>query len=248
MKLGKLPHKHDPRTLGLAAFVSSSLVPPPSCDWSMGTVAWPEHLNLELGCCAIADCANGIAVWTGISQQREIHITDEGIESAYEGFGYNPADPSTDQGCIMLDVLKAWRKSGLWGHTIDAFALVDHARADRVMAAIWLFGGLGLGFSLPAYVEGRDSWETDSSVGAADRVPGSWGGHAVRCVAYDQRGVIVISWGKLIHVSWEFFLRYCDEAWCAVSCDWLDATGHSPNGFDRLALLNQARAVGQIQP
>jgi hypothetical protein len=36
-------------------------------------------------------------------------------------------------------------------------------------------------------------------------------------------------------MTWSFWDRYCDEAYCILSRDFLDGT-HAPNGFDVEAL------------
>jgi hypothetical protein len=61
--------------------------------------------------------------------------------------------------------------------------------------------------------------------------PGSWGGHAVPIVAYDARGLICITWGELMRMTWQFWNAYCDEAYGLLSPDWI-AAGKAPAGFD----------------
>ena len=65
--------------------------------------------------------------------------------------------------------------------------------------------------------------------------PGSWGGHAVPVVAYDPRGLTVITWGKALRMTWGFWQAYCDEAYGILSPDFL-AKGKAPNGFDLATL------------
>jgi len=44
-----------------------------------------------------------------------------------------------------------------------------------------------------------------------------------------------VTWGALKRMTWAFWSRYCDEAWCVLSTDYL-ADGRSPAGFDLEAL------------
>jgi hypothetical protein len=37
-------------------------------------------------------------------------------------------------------------------------------------------------------------------------------------------------------MTWEFFMRYCDEAYAPLSHDWLNAQGKDPEGLDINAL------------
>ena len=62
--------------------------------------------------------------------------------------------------------------------------------------------------------------------------PGSWGGHAIPIVDYDQDGATCITWGALKKMSWNWLDVYCDEAYGLLSRDWLHASGNAPPGFD----------------
>ncbi len=73
--------------------------------------------------------------------------------------------------------------------------------------------------------------------------PGSWGGHAVYLVAYDQKTLTCITWGQLKKMTWQWFAKYCSEAYGLVAKDWLEASGVSPSGFDLAALENDLKAV-----
>ena len=72
--------------------------------------------------------------------------------------------------------------------------------------------------------------------------PGSWGGHAVDVVGYDEAGLTVVTWGALKRMTWAFWGRYGDEAWCVLSPDFL-ADGRSPQGFDLEALQRDLALV-----
>ena len=80
----------------------------------------------------------------------------------------------------------------------------------------------------------QDTWDwTGSLTGPA--APGSWGGHAVDVVGYDDEAMTIVTWGSLKQMTWSFFERYCDEAYSILSADFL-AAGKAPNGFDLAAL------------
>lgn len=40
-----------------------------------------------------------------------------------------------------------------------------------------------------------------------------------------------MTWGRLQDLTWQFLERYCDEAYCILSADFLDGD-KAPNGFD----------------
>ena len=52
----------------------------------------------------------------------------------------------------------------------------------------------------------------------------------------------MVTWGALKRMTWAFWDRYCDEAWCVLSPDFL-AAGRSPQGFDLDALLHDLALV-----
>ena len=61
--------------------------------------------------------------------------------------------------------------------------------------------------------------------------PGSWGGHAVPVVAYDARGVTVVTWGSLQVMTWSFWEAYCEESYAILSADYLTTKKTTPQGF-----------------
>lgn len=144
MKLGKRAPRHDSRTLKMARYSTELAAPPPTCDLTSKVTNLGVMVNDKLGDCTIAAIGHMVQAWTAEAGDQVI-IPDRAILGAYEAFcGYSPADPSTDQGGVELDVLNAWRKSGVGGHKIGAYmalqvkpsmALADspHAKA----AGLW---------------------------------------------------------------------------------------------------------------
>ena len=54
---------------------------------------------------------------------------------------------------------------------------------------------------------------------------GSWGGHAVWAVGYDDGGLWVVTWGILQYITWDGFMWACDEAHTPVSQDYRPQPG-----------------------
>jgi hypothetical protein len=143
---------------------------------------------------------------------------------------YNRVNGGSDDGAVELFVLRECRDNGLAGHKIKSFVQVDHRNVDRVKQAAYLFSGTYIGVALPVAFQGQPAWDCPYPVGA-DRPPawgaGSWGGHAVNVVGYDPAGVTVITWGKEQRMTWNAWLNYTEECYCAVPVDYeiLPATG-----------------------
>src|SRR5262249_59231251 len=88
-------------------------------------------------------------------------------------------DPITGEaGGVEVDVLRLWRRQGIGGHRIAAFAGVGPADDELVRTGTWLFGGLFIGLQLPLRAREQLVWDWTGSLQGQD-APGSWGGHAV---------------------------------------------------------------------
>jgi hypothetical protein len=65
-------------------------------------------------------------------------------------------------------------------------------------------------------------------------------------VAYDQRGLTVVTWGALQRMTWGFLYAYCDEAYAVLSQDWISHTTNlAASGFDLAALENDLQHIAQ---
>lgn len=252
-RLGKLPVKHDRRTLRLARYLTGPLpVAPRIVDWTPpGVTDWGEMENDRYGCCAFAAPGHQVQAWTG-SQigGSEVTISDADVLAAYSAVtGFNPSDPSTDNGAAMLDVCKYWRNAGIGGHKILAFVAVNPTNLDHVKLAAYLFGGLYAGFSLPQSASDQldrgEAWDVASG---PDAQPGSWGGHAVYIPTVGvldpgAASIDCVTWGRRQAITPEFFLTYADELYAILSQDWATTIGKCPNGFDLGALQADLNAL-----
>jgi hypothetical protein len=235
VKLGKLPVRTDVRTLALARYVDGAQLPPPppTLDLTAHVASWPMYLNDRIGDCTIAAAGHMIEAWTAAATGEPVEVTDEEVEVTFDRVKI--VDPATgEEGAVELDVLRDWRKRGVGGHRIAAFARVSLVDHELVRAAAWLFEGLYLGLELPLTAQSPGIWDWTGSVTGPAR-PGSWGGHAVDVVRYDAGTLTVVTWGRLQQMTWSFWDRYVDEAYCIISQDFLDG-GEAPNGFDVKAL------------
>jgi hypothetical protein len=226
MKLGKLPARKDHRTLRMARYLTAALPPAPAAvDWTTG-VTFPAGmmLNDQLGDCTCAAIGHAVQVWTAAAGE-EVTVPDAVVLGLYEAAcGYNPADPSTDQGGVELDVLNYVRDRGTASPVavptmLSAFVACQPENREHIKQAIHLFGGAYIGLALPLTAQGDGDW-TMQLGGGPSAMPGSWGGHAVFVPAYDADGLICITWGVKKRMSWDFWDAYCDEAYALLSPLW----------------------------
>jgi hypothetical protein len=246
-KLGKLAPRIDKRTLRMSKYIIKPPAPQAQSWTAMPekdfATPWPMFLNDNLGDCVIAASGHMITGWTA-NAGKPYMPSDDQIEIAYEKVGgYIPGRPDTDNGCVMLDALNYWRKTGIAGHQIQAFVSIDPLKgswtkstwnSQEIMDAVWLFGTAYIGLALPNTAQGMSQWTVDPGgpFGSANAAAGSWGGHCVPIVAYSPAGLTVITWGAPLHMSWNFMRWYMDEAYGVLSQDWIEANGQAPDNFN----------------
>ena len=234
-KLGKLPARVDVRTLHIGRYVDRAElpVPPPSLDLTDHVTEWPMYANDRVGDCTIAAAGHMIEAWTAESRGHPLEVSERSVLSAFDHV--KQVDPLTgEDGAVVLDVLRYWRRDGIARHRIGAYVQVPVHDHVLVRSCAWLFGGLYTGVQWPLIARDQPVWDWTGSLAGPAR-PGSWGGHAVDLVRYAQDGLTVVTWGRLQDVTWDFWDRYCDEVYAILSRDFL-AHGRAPNGFDRAAL------------
>src|SRR5271169_5820409 len=237
LKLGKQPVRHDPRTLLFASYTTPALpAPPPAVNLAAEVKnRWGMMDNDQLGDCTCAAAGHLIMEWTA-NASKMVTPPDSAIVDAYSAItGYNPKTGANDNGANELDVLNYWRQTGIGGHKIEAFVALEPSNKTHVMDGIWIFGGCYIGVALPksaqAQTSNKQPWSVPPSGTSGDGAPGSWGGHAVPVVAYDSRGLTVVTWGALQTMTWGFWATYCDEAYAILSTDYINGNKQAPQGF-----------------
>jgi hypothetical protein len=247
MKLGKRTPRVDPKTLRLGDYIIPGAplpTPPASIDWDRVVPAgdWPMLGNDAAGDCTCAAAGHLIHAWTANSRAIPVVLDATKVLGEYSAItGYNPSDPSTDQGAVELDVLNHWRSHGFAGEQLAAYVAVSPRNHGHVRLALDLFGGVYVGLALPESAQRMNVWSvpaagTHPGTPWGDGTPGSWGGHAVAVLAYDRLGLTCVTWGSLKRMTWSFWDTYCDEAYALLAPDWINAVGRAPSGFDVAAL------------
>lgn len=246
-KLGKLPARHDPRTLKLSAYLNAPALPTPpeAHDWTASTGVGPGMPddfgmlgNDTIGDCAEAMAAHEIEVEAHACDKPEAPFTTNDVTGVYSAVtGYDPAKPATDHGTVLLDLLNYERTTGFCGRKIWAYvALMSGGKApdlSHVKLACWLFGPLSAGVllrkcdlaSAPGSVWSYSSEDRNSPVA---------GGHAAPIVAYDADGVTLITWAARKRATWGWLIDRLDECYARLGGNFFRAGASSrsaPNGF-----------------
>lgn len=207
-RLGRLAKREDARNLRLASYLTLGPRPPQQLDLTAGIKRFPLYRNDRLNDCTCAAAGHMVEVWTQRAEGRVRLFTTREIVSLYD-----LVNNGQDKGAAMLDVLKAWRRPGLGGLRLYAFAEIDIHHEAQARAGCWLFSGLYVGLDMPLAAQGVDTW--DVAKGPNGR-RGSWGKHTVNIVGYDPQGLTAVSWGKFKRLTWPFYRRYVEEAYVCV--------------------------------
>jgi hypothetical protein len=235
MKLGKQAARHDPRTLQFAKYLVEEALPPPpaSEDWAKKVAKWPMMANDRIGDCTCAAAGHMIEQWTTYSGAPVV-LSATQIVAAYSAItGYDPKEPASDRGAVEIDVLNYWRKTGFNTHRIEGYVALEPGSHVHVEDAVLIFGNCYIGLALPVSAQRQNVWAVPPGGAVGPGAPGSWGGHAVPVVAYDSRGLTVITWGMVQRMTWGFWDAYCDEAYAVLSNDWISKVNRkAPNQFD----------------
>jgi len=234
MKLGKLPPKRDGRNFRLSHYLRVGLEPPPPMvDHHSEVGYWPMYDNDKYGDCGPAGAAHQIQSWSTYALSPITPSVNDVLDFYWEITG------GVDSGVYMLDMMRKLRKDGLGGDKIEAFVETDTSRLDEAKLSVYLFGSHAVGLALPDE-NTFGPWLNPTGP------PNPWNGHYVCAVGYDdaKRLFYVVTWGELWPMSYEWYLKYCDEAYAELNdLSIIKETMQTPEGFDFATLENDLQHI-----
>lgn len=243
LKLGKRDPKWHPNTLNILkyhpALFSTPVAPPPekrAWEYSVHDSAWAATMlgNDEVGDCVIAAWLHyKMAALANAGRPWTLPTTEEALALYSTVTGYNPADPSTDQGTVWTDMLAYLQKNG----DILGWASIP-LNLNALRNALQTFGGVLIG--TPIY----QSMEDQFGSGQAWNGPFSGnllGGHGIPILGYGSEGETCITWGARQQMDLTAPSLF-DEMYCVVTNDFMDAAGKSPSGLNINALWADLKA------
>ncbi|MFF7335462.1 hypothetical protein [Streptomyces sp. NPDC008150] len=248
-RLGKLPAQPARPQLRLSAVLRERFAAPPaSCDWQSDTITWPMYGNDQVGDCTCAGVGHMVNQLTFYGTGTEIQPTDDSVLGMYSAItGYTPSDPSTDTGAYCQDVLAYWRKTGIEGHKIAAYASLDVSNLTEIKQAIAAFGTVYVGLTFPdSAMDQFNAGETWDVVHGARNE----GGHCVIVGAYGNRKFGLVTWGAETEMTEAFWKKYVDEAWVVLDADGLNRAGAYFSGSASFYALGELFALltGETNP
>lgn len=236
MKFGKLPARKNSVSFRLRDYLSLPTLPTPpaKADHYKLVSDWQGTLGNNLyGDCVFAGADHEHIVWEKIGG-KAVSFTPTTALSDYSAVtGFNPNDPTTDQGTDMQVAASYRRKTGIVDvaknrHKVDAYMAITPGNKLELKQAIYLFSNVGIGIQFPkSAMEQFNSGKPWTVVANSPII----GGHYWPCVGYDTRYVYGVTWGKVQKASWSFIARYMDEGIVYLSHEML-TNGKSLEGFD----------------
>lgn len=212
-------------------------------------------LNDQLGDCVIAGGYHLTGLETGNATGTAFHATSTYLIADYHAIGgYNPNDPSSDQGCDEETAFAYWLKHGFANGTkIIGRLAIDPTNVDEIKLAMWLFENLFFGVELP------DAWinpfpSGDNFAWQLAGAPDPDNGHAFVGVGHSESGIVIDTWGIYGLITYDAIAKYCSESaggqiFVILTPDQLaKAATKAPNGVDWSAIVAAFNSLGGNAP
>ena len=246
------PRHVRPRGLLLGNYLLASLPAPPASADYFGSPVFPVLKDVmgndSLGDCTCAGVVHVAGGWLANAGAAVPFTAANAIDLYEKACGYDPNDPSTDQGGDETDVLNYAMQAGIppdGTHKVTAWAKVDPKDAVQIKQAIYLFENVYFGFGL------YDAWVNPMPSGDGfvwDVPPGQQpdmsNGHCFVGLGYNDQGVIIDTWGMKGVITWAAVAQ-SSELYTLFGVDSIaKASGKAPNGFDATQLAADVQAYG----
>ena len=211
---------------------------PESCLRYDSNAVYPLLGNDVVGDCSPAALGHILQVQSHIAGGSYVPTTTEAL-GVYNKIKSPPpltvpGHSGTFEGCFPSALFKYTAVHGYdgagnhraWGKQIPN-------TRQSLMESIFYLGGAQVTVCLPISAEYQRYYRVTSGPNAA---VSSYGNHSVAAVGYNAHGVEIVTWGKLIPVSWAWWDKYVVAAtskgasvWAPLTWDWCPG-GTSPNG------------------
>ena len=239
---GRKPRSYDPRVPHLSAYLAGKppATIPTSKDWAVGmSKDFGMMMNDRLGCCAESAVYHGVQTWSFNAHGVEDTESDDRVVQLYETQGYNPADPSTDQGTNLQQLLLEMFNvgvplgpNGYYKQKILAYLEVDPRNLTDVFRTILECGGSYIGLNVPQPVV--------NAINSGAPIPNVWtgppdptAGHCVWVPSYDQTTshFEFISWGSRYIMPAATWTACVQESYAILDPKWIELTRSTPFGL-----------------
>ena len=239
LKSGMLPAIHDTRTFRASGYLMKKKIPslPEEFNWGwkIKDDKWGWLGNKRANNCTCVAAGHFIMTWTSNTGKLSRPKASEIVDSYCALTNYDRITDENDTGVECLKVLKHWRKTGIAGHQITAFAKLKNKNHSQLKKVIYLFGGCYTGLKLPRTAQQHYSkmqkWTLTRGRKKDDAAPGSWMGHVVLIIGYKNKELRFVSWGQEMIMSLDFWIKYSVESYAVFSEEFI-TNEKTPTGID----------------
>jgi hypothetical protein len=251
LKMGKKEFEADPRDFKLSAVLAGVELPQAPRRFGHGYMyrgKWGMLGNDKVGNCVFAGFDHQAMISSKLGRDPE-QFTEETAISDYSAVtGYNPSDPSSDQGTYVREGLSYWRKTGIQTadgdrHQIGGFVQIEPKDWEQLMSCAYTFSSVGIGWEVPSTI--WDQWNEGVPFDVVDENARIEGGHYT--VVTGRTGMTIggmITWGRRKSFTKDFYERYNDETWAIVFPDEI-RKGKNIRGYELATLQEMLNALGR---
>ena len=221
------------RAVDIDDFMSFALdaIPAPAPSVTAPNLVYPMACNDQEGDCTIAAVVHTDQATASLESETYVYPGDPAVHTEYRTLS-----GGGDTGLAEPVVLSKWsaKPNGLFGKVLYAYAPLNVKHTKAIKQVVGLVGAVYTGVLVPSpaqeQFQDHQPWHLTHTSADSDIE----GGHAVPIVGYSATGPIVVTWGQLQEVTWEWWLTYAEESY-AVITEEIAAKG-SLHGFDLAAL------------
>jgi len=223
LKLGKQAAVHPAGLSHLTAYTTTEFPKPPATFGTLSklqSIPWGMDGNDSLLDCTIAAADHVIARENAIEHTSDARPDLAIIESQYRYFSPN------DDGCVIANVLQAWSTLGLFRHMptgpnkIRQYVPFNYQNKTELQQVIAYLGVAYIGIACPQSAQQQFAMQIQTGKLVPWTVVNgspSDGGHCIVAVGYNAKGLLCVTWGGIVLVTWAFMTKYCDEAWAILT-------------------------------
>ena len=233
-KLGKLDARKDGRDLKFSSYVDKDKLIaglPTVYNHDKLGITWGMLGNDQYGDCVIAGAGHETMIFSveGLGKPALMDATRTVAD-------YHTICGSGDNGCDVRTVLGYRKQNGIHDSTNAVHKIAGYTSMnidiDEVKLAVYYFSAVGIGIQFPASAMTQFNNKQPWDVVAGSAIDG---GHYIPIIGYDDKYLYCVTWGAVQPMTYAFFQKYCDEAYCIFSVEELK-NGLSVEGFNQSQL------------
>jgi hypothetical protein len=171
--------------------------------------------NDTIGDCTIASVVHTDQVAASLTSEPWTYPGDSPVRAEYFKL-----TGGADTGLVETRVLWAWHaKPGLFDRELAAYAPLNVKHTAAIKQTTFLAGAVYTGVLIPAPAQQQFADHQPWALTGTSADSDIEGGHAVPIVGYNATGPIVVTWGALQQVTWQWWLEYAEEAYAVITAE-----------------------------